>query len=127
MRTELGSTTITTEHAAPDSAEHGGEVGGEVAGEEEDEDGAGLHGDVLEDGDEILMADQPWLPHFPGDLDAKLDSLDCAVPQLPPQAILWRTNQTHELELPLTVSSLTTTTNNNNIKKEKKQSSLNLH
>lgn len=106
VRTELGSTTITT-RTDSDSAEHGGEVGGQEAGVEEEEDGAGLHGDVLEDGDEILMADQPYLveaPHFPGDLDAKLGSLDCAVPQLPPQSILWRTNQTHELELPLMVS-----------------------
>ncbi|XP_052123536.1 delta and Notch-like epidermal growth factor-related receptor [Frankliniella occidentalis] len=51
------------------------------------------------------MADQPYVvevPHFPSDLDAKLGSLDCVVPPLPPQSILWRANQTHELELPLT-------------------------
>jgi len=43
-------------------------------------------------------------PHFPSDLEQRLESLHCSLPLLPPKSRLWRGNQTHEINLPVKVS-----------------------
>lgn len=44
------------------------------------------------------------LAHSPASLEERLGAVDCDLPVLPRESRLWRGNETHELNLPLTVS-----------------------
>lgn len=43
-------------------------------------------------------------PHSPAKLQERLAAIDCDLPVLPRESRLWRGNETHEINLPVTVS-----------------------
>lgn len=49
--------------------------------------------------------------HSPARLQERLGAIDCDLPVLPRESRLWRGNETHELNLPVTVSKLHDTSN----------------
>lgn len=52
----------------------------------------------------VVQLERSYASHNPNRLDERLQALDCDIPLLPAESRLWRGNETHELNLPITVS-----------------------
>lgn len=53
-----------------------------------------------------VVPERSYPARTPSRLDERLEALDCDIPLLPAESRLWRGNETHELMLPITVSSI---------------------